>query len=99
MTLISSIQLSKTPIYTINTGTAYKESFLVYLAGHRRYAYPNSMFMYIDTSFENDNNNESNFYSKNLITTKIQNDIKLFFLEKVNGITETQYDKHKGNEL
>ena len=95
MTIMNSIQISKTPVYTFNIGSAYKESFLIYMAGHRRFAYNNSMFMYTDTIFQKsiEEDNESTFYNKNALLTNIQNDIKIFLIEKI-SITETQYDKH-----
>ena len=99
MTIMNSIQISKTPVYTFNIGSAYKESFLIYMAGHRRFAYNNSMFMYTDTIFQKpiEEDNESTFYNKNALLTNIQNDIKIFLIEKI-SITETQYDKHSKNE-
>lgn len=35
LTILDAIKLSKTPVYTINIGTAYKEAFFVYLAGYK----------------------------------------------------------------
>ena len=92
--------MSKTPVYTFNIGNVYKESFLIYLAGHKRYTYPNSIFMYSNSIFTNEQNNqdsESNFYSYENINTTIKDNIKMFFLERVN-ITDTQYDKYSNNE-
>lgn len=99
ITIMNAIKMSRTPIYTFNIGTVYKESFLIYLAGHKRYAYPNATFMYTDTIFQKpiEEENESTFYNKNSLLLKVQNDIKLFILEKI-GITDAQYDKHSKNE-
>ena len=41
--------MSRTPVYTFNSETVQKESFLIYLSGHKRLAYENSNFMYSDT--------------------------------------------------
>jgi ATP-dependent Clp protease protease subunit len=46
LSIVDSIKLSRTPVYTINRGTVYKESLYVYLAGTRKYAYPRSSFYF-----------------------------------------------------
>lgn len=99
ITIMNSIQISKTPVYTFNIGSVYKESFLVYMAGHKRYTYPNSTFMFTDAIFQKavEEDNESTFYSKNMILTSIQNTMKTFLIDKT-SITEAQYDKHCKNE-
>lgn len=48
--LIDVIQSSKTPIYTVNLGYQYSMSFLIGLAGHKRYAMKNSTFLMHDGS-------------------------------------------------
>lgn len=48
--LISAIQCSKTPIYTINLGYQYSMAFLIGLAGHKRYAMPNAQYLMHDGS-------------------------------------------------
>lgn len=48
--LIDAIKASKTPVYTINMGNQYSMGFMVGLAGHRRYAMPNSKFLMHDGS-------------------------------------------------
>ena len=99
ITIMNSISISKTPVYTFNTGCVYKESFLVYLAGHKRYSYPDATFMYSDSIFLKlvEEENESTFYSKNALLTKIYNNIKLFIIDRIN-ITEAQYNKHCKND-
>ena len=99
ITIANSIQISKTPVYTFNIGSVHKESFLVYLAGHKRFAYPNSTFMFTDNIFQKpvEEDNESTFYSKNMLLTAIQAIAKTYLIDKT-GITEAQYDKHCKNE-
>ncbi len=48
--LISAIELSKTPIYTINIGQWSSMAFLVGIAGHRRLSLPNVSFLMHDGS-------------------------------------------------
>jgi len=99
MTIMNAIQISKTPVYTFNIGSVHRESFLAYIAGHKRFAYADSTFMYTDTIFQKpvEEENESTFYNKNTLLTTIQNNIKASLIEKL-SITEAQYDKHSKNE-
>lgn len=46
--LISAIELSKTPIYTVNVGKWSAESFWIGIAGHKRFALPNTVFLMHD---------------------------------------------------
>lgn len=49
-TMIDAIRLSKTPVWTINIGTAYSGGFFTFIAGHKRFAYPHSTFLYHEGS-------------------------------------------------
>ena len=100
ITIMNSIRLSRTPVYTFNIGSVYKESFLVYLAGTRRYSYPDALFMYTDTMLpieSEETENESTFYPLKAVSAYIAQNMKSFFLERV-SITEAQYDKHNKND-
>lgn len=46
--LIDAIQTSTTPVYTVNVGYEYSMSFLIGLAGHKRFAMPNATFLMHD---------------------------------------------------
>ncbi len=48
--LVDAIQLSKTPVYTVNMGICYSMGFLIFLAGHKRFAMPHSTFLMHDGS-------------------------------------------------
>lgn len=48
--LISAMQSSKTPIYTINQGMCASMAFLIFLAGSKRYSMKNSTFLMHDGS-------------------------------------------------
>lgn len=94
LTMIDAIKISKTPVHTINIGTAHKEALLVFIAGHQRYCYPNSSFLYerdlkhLEDAEKNDN--YINFYEKQL------NSIKDIIINRTK-ITETEYSKHLKN--
>ncbi|MBQ1344595.1 ATP-dependent Clp protease proteolytic subunit [Candidatus Saccharibacteria bacterium] len=46
--LIDIIELSETPVYTINTGTWYSMALLIGIAGHKRFATSRSTFLLHD---------------------------------------------------
>lgn len=48
--IVDVIKASKTPVITINTGTAYSGAFLILIAGDERWALPHSSFMFHEGS-------------------------------------------------
>lgn len=98
ITIIDAIQMSRTPVYTFNTGTVQKESFLIYLSGHKRLTYSNATFMYSDSILMKMTENENTDYSKTKVLDNIFKNMKLLFLDRVN-MTETQYDKNIKKDL
>ena len=46
--LIGAIKLSKTPVYTVNTGIWYSMAFLIGITGHKRFSLPYSAFLMHD---------------------------------------------------
>ena len=92
LTIMDIIKLSKTPVYTINTGIVHKEAFYIFISGHQRYAYPKSSFLYERDLKHLDENDKSlgnyiAFYERQLL------EIKDIVLEKTK-ITENEYNKH-----
>lgn len=51
-TIIDAIRMSKTPVWTVNIGTAYSGGFFTYITGHRRFTYPHASFLYHEGSTE-----------------------------------------------
>ena len=49
-TIIDAIAMSKTPVYTVNMGSAYSAGFFIAIAGHKRFAYPHSSYLYHEGS-------------------------------------------------
>lgn len=95
-TIIDSIRLSKTPVWTIVIGSAYSGGFFISIAGHKRIAYPLATFMYHEGSTGNIGDagkfrNFADFYERQLDTLK---DITL----KYTNITEEQYKEHKKDD-
>lgn len=90
--IIDSIQLSKTPIVTINISSACSAGFYIFLAAEKRIAYPNSVFLFHEgsTAFWGDSNkfnNHADFYKKNLAR------MKNYLIEKTN-LDEEWYEKN-----
>ena len=88
-TIIDSIQLSKTPVWTINVGTAYSGGFFTFICGDRRIAYPHSSFLYHEGSAgtegtANQFENFAAFYKRRL------EQLKQIVLEKTK-ISEEKY--------
>ena len=91
-TMIDSITMSKTPVWTICTGAAYSGGFFTFIAGHKRFAYPLASFLYHEgatgTSADAGKfRNFAAFYEKQLKQLK---DVVL----KYTTINEETYEKH-----
>lgn len=91
-TIIDSIRISKTPVWTINIGCAYSGGFFIFIAGHRRIAYPTSSFLYHEgngtvSGDANKFQNQADFYKKQRQKLK---EITL----KYTKITEEKYNQH-----
>lgn len=75
LTIIDAIRLSKTPVWTINVGTAYSGGFFSFISGHRRFAYPSSSFLFHEGSAgtsgtANQFENYASFYKRRLNALK-----------------------------
>lgn len=92
LTIADSIRMSKTPVYTINIGAAYSGGLLSFIAGHKRFAYPSSSFLFHEGSTTLGNIDAGKFknyagYYENLI--KRMKD----YLIELTDISEEQYEK------
>lgn len=90
--MADAIKLSETPVWTINTGTAYSGGLLVFVAGDKRIAYPHSTFLYHEgaTGMMGDAgkfHNYADFYKKQM---KMIED----FVLNNTAITKEQYQEH-----
>ena len=71
LTIIDSIKLSKTPIWTICVGCAYSGGFFTFISGHKRFAYPHASFLFHEGSTQTGGTsgqfeNYTAFYKKQL---------------------------------
>lgn len=94
--IIDTIKMSKTPVWTINTGCAYSCGFEIFIVGHYRIAYPFSSFLFHEgyTGFGGDANkfkNYSHFYERLLEMSK-QN------ILDHSSLTEEEYEKVKKDD-
>lgn len=94
--LIDTIINSKTPVYTVNLGTAYSMAFLVNLAGHKRFSYSFATFLLHDGSTFLYNSmskvkDTAAFYA--VLEEKIKN-----FVLSHSKMTSKEYDKKYGSE-
>lgn len=97
LSIIDSIILSNTPIWTINISTAYSGGFFIGLVGDKRIAYPHSSFLFHEgsTMMGGDAHKvmqSSNFYQKQLRQLK---DIVL----KYSAIDENLYESFKKDDV
>lgn len=93
LSIIDCINMSKTPVWTVVTGTAYSGGFFIAINGHKRFGLENSSYLFHQgmCSYSSDAHKFSQhtkFYEKNL------NKLKKMTLSKT-GISEEEYEKYK----
>ena len=104
LTIVDSITMSRTPVYTFNIGTIQKESFLIYLAGHKRLTYENATFLFTTLILSSDKlvldseKEKTTYYSKEKLLEEREEKIKTFFLDRVK-MSDVQYYKYNKKEL
>lgn len=93
LTIIDTIKLSRTPVYTVNIGNVFKEAFYIYLAGLKRYSYPRASFYYEkDLAFFNLGENQSNYED---FIKEQQTELHDMLLQGTK-VTESDYEKRNG---
>ncbi len=94
--LIDVIRTSKTPVYTINLGYAYSMGFLIGLAGHKRFAFPNSKFLHHDGAIglvNSGNKIRDQMEFQGLVESRIRE-----YVISRTKVTEDEYDEHLRRE-
>lgn len=97
LTMIDAIKMSKTPVWTINVGAAYSGGFFSFIAGHKRFAYPHSTFLYHEGSTQYGGDagkfrNLAEFYTKKQLP--MLKDITL----KYTNISDELYEEKKRDD-
>lgn len=94
---IDAIRMSKTPVYTVNTGKAYSGGFLIFINGHKRFVYPNGTFLFHEGSsgMEGDAHKFRNYAEFYQNETKRMKKIIL----ETTKFTPEFYDEHSKDDL
>lgn len=95
--IIDAIKNSKTPVWTIVTGTAYSGAFLISIAGHKRQAFQNATFLFHEGSGGTMGDahkvlQQSDFY-KNVLLKSLKNHVINF-----TSIPSSLYEEHKKDD-
>lgn len=91
--LISAIEISKTPIYTINMGQWSSMAFLIGIAGHKRFSLPKASFLMHDGSiflYGSANKVKDRVEFEN----RFENEVVKPFVLKHSKMLEEDYDKY-----
>lgn len=88
--IINAIQMSKTPVYTICTGCAYSAGFFIFIAGHKRLAYPLASFLFHEGSASN-GGTASQFANFAMFYKKQLKQLKAHVISCCKGIDEEKY--------
>lgn len=91
-TVCDVIEMSKTPIITINQGTAASAAALMFLAGHRRITFPHAYFMLHEGSAGISQIDAHKFQAFSDFYKIQREQLKQIILEKTN-LSEEEYDK------
>ena len=90
------IRMSRTPVHVINLGYCYSMGFLIFLAGHRRFASENAKFLMHDGS-SYVYNSTGKAKDQMLFNDRVEEKIKNYVLKYTN-ITEDEYDDKQRQE-
>ena len=96
-TMIDAIQMYQTPVYTINIGTAFSGGFFTFIAGHKRFAYPNATFLYHEGSTGGGRQDAGKFRNYASFYENLMARLQKITLKYTN-ITEEEYEKHRNDD-
>ena len=82
--LIDAIRLSKTPVYTVNLALAASMGFLIFIAGHKRYAMPHAEFLLHDGSTYAVDSTAKLRDRIEFETVELENETKKYILSRTN---------------
>ena len=93
--LIDAIQLSKTPVYTVNLAFAASMGFLIFIAGHKRYSLPHSEFLMHDGDIIGCNSTAKMRDYMEFETVEIQDETKNYVLSRTNIDDKLYNEKYR----
>lgn len=91
--LISLIESSVTPVHTVNLGRCFSAGFLLFIAGKKRYALDNSIFLLHEGQNGDINATGKYFDRASFEKNVIEKKVKDYVLEKT-AITPKMYDRN-----
>lgn len=97
LTIIDSIENSKTPVWTINIGKAYSGGMFIMCAGHKRLAYKRSSFLFHEGSVGGVGGDANKFQNYADHYKALRNEMKKIVTEKTN-ISVEEYEKHEKDD-
>lgn len=95
--IIDCISMSKTPVWTITTGKGYSGGFFIGIAGHKRFGYPHSTYLFHEGSKE-DGGDAHKFLQAARFYEKMLKKLKGITI-KYTDIDDSIYEKHKKDDL
>lgn len=96
-TMIDSIKLSKTPVWTIAIGCVYSGGFFTFICGHKRFAYKHASFLYHEGS-NNSSGTAAQFENYAAFYKHQLKQLKEIVLDNT-FITEDEYEKIKKDDV
>lgn len=93
LTACDAINLSETPIYTINQGQAASAAALIFLAGHKRIAFPKSYLMIHEGSIGVSQIDAHKFQAMSDFY-KVQRTLLKKIIMEYTGMSEDEYTSH-----
>ena len=96
-TIIDSIKMSKTPVWTIAIGCVYSGGFFTFISGHKRFAYPHASFLFHEGS-TGTSGTSSQFENYTAFYRKQLNQLASIVLNNTK-ITEEEYKDIKKDDV
>ena len=96
LSIISSIKISKTPVYTYNIGMACSGAFFILIAGHQRFGLPYTTYLYHEGSAGTYGDSHKFINFTNYYVGQLQQLKKLVINNT--EITEEEYEIHRKDD-
>lgn len=94
MALVDVIEASETPVYTVAVGMCASAAFLIFLAGHRRFAFKYTTFMMHDGRMAVDDNTQK-FLDFAKFSMRVEEEVIRDFVLSHSKMDPDEYDNRK----
>lgn len=95
--IIDAIALSKTPVWTVTIGRGCSGAFFIGIAGHKRFGFPHSTYLFHEGCAENGGDAHKFIQGVKFYETRLE--MLREHTLKHTKITEEKYKKHKKDDL